>query len=130
MAGRGPAPKLPGERRRHGAPARGEWTDLPVLTEPVLPAADRSWGANARRAWNAWRRDSVTAMWSPADVHYAKELARLYDDLAPGEQRLRLDGLGLSPVGRRNLRWRSATEVPVVAEQPAPVRRLRLTERD
>ena len=120
---------MPGERRRHGAPARGEWTDLPVLTEPVLPAADRSWGANARRAWNAWRRDSVTTQWTPADIHFARELCRRWDKLPPGEQRLRLDAIGCTPVGRRNLRWRSPVEVPPAAEKPV-VRRLRLTERD
>jgi hypothetical protein len=129
VAGRGPAPKLPGQRRRHGAPARGEWVDLAPLTQPVLGPPDRDWPENGRRAWRAWRRDSVTTQWTPADVHYAKELARRFDVLKPNEVRLRMDGLGLTPIGRRNLRLRSAADVPAASEQPT-VKRLHLIDRD
>lgn len=127
MAGRGPAPKDPGQRRRYNQPARAEWTDLAPLEQPVLPLARREWGLNAKRAWRAWRTDPVTTQWGQADVHYAMELCRLYDDLMPSEQRLRMDALGLSPKGKRDLRWRTPQEVETIKRQ-APITRLKLTE--
>ena len=129
MAGRGPAPKQPGARRRYGQPARGEWVELLPLKEPVLPVADREWGANAKRAWRAWRADPVTSQYTPADVFAVQELARRFDRLAAGEQRLRMDSLGLTPKGKRDLRWRTPAEVKTIADQE-PVKRLRLVERE
>ena len=128
MAGRGPAPKSPGQRRRFNQPARSEWIDLEPLSKPVLPPGRGEWGENAKRAWAAWRQDPVTTQWGPADVLFAMELCRLYDQLPAGEARLRADSLGLSPKGKRDLRWRTPQEVKAIAEQ-APVRRLRLTEK-
>jgi hypothetical protein len=125
----GVAPKLPEQRRRYNQPARAEWVELKPLEQPVLPAANRDWSANARRAWMAWRRDPVTTQWGPADVQYARELARLYDKLPYHEQRLRMGELGLSPKGKRDLRWRTPEEVKTIAEQ-APVKRLRVVEQE
>lgn len=128
MPGRGPAPKPAGQRRRYNQPARSEWVDLEPLAKPVLGPESGDWSANARRAWRAWRRDPVTTQWGPADVQYARELARMYDDLPASEQRLRLDGLGLSPKGKRDLRWRTPAEVKTIAEQVPAVKRLRVVE--
>lgn len=127
---RGPAPKLPGERRRYNQPAVGEWVDLRPLEQTVLPPANRKWGVNAKRAWAVWRRDPVTTQWGPADVWFAQELARLFDELPPVEWRMRCETLGLSPKGKRDLRWRTPQEVKTISEQPPVVKRLRLTEKD
>lgn len=110
MAGRGQAPKLASERRRRNTPARGEWVDLPPLSEPVLPVADHTWSATAKALWAAWREDPVSQTWGPADIAALRELARLYDDLGANEQRLRMDGFGLTPKGRRDLRLRLPSE--------------------
>jgi hypothetical protein len=126
MAGRGPAPKDPGHRRRYNQPARSEWVDLEPLTKPVLDPAKRGWPAHVKALWAAWRWDPVTAQYSVADIAAVTELARRYDDLAPNEQRLRMDGLGLTPKGKRDLRWRTPAEVATIAkQQPAEVRKLR-----
>jgi hypothetical protein len=117
MAGRGPAPKLAGQRRHRGQPQRGEWVDLAPIDKPVLPPANKDWSAHAQRLWNAWRKDPVSATFGPGDVVALQEFARLYDDLAPNEQRLRMDGFGLTPKGRRDLRLR----LPSETEQPGPM---------
>jgi hypothetical protein len=80
--------------------------DLEPLEKAVLPVADRSWPAHVRVLWKAWREDPVTSQYSSSEVAAVRELARLYDELAPNEQRLRMDGLGLTPKGKRDLRWR------------------------
>lgn len=93
---------------------RGEWVDLEPLAKPVLPGARREWSESARRLWRAWRKDPVTVQWTLADVAFAFELAARFEKLAPSEQRLRMDGLGLTPKGKRDLRWR-----PPAAHAPA-----------
>ena len=128
MAGRGPAPKPSSQRRRHGQPLRSEWVQLEPLVDPVLPPAKREWGDNAKRAWAAWRQDPVTAQWGPADVFFAMEICRLFDELPASELRLRCDNVGVTPKGKRDLRWRTPEEAETIAKQ-APVRRLRLTEK-
>lgn len=120
------APKDPGQRRRYNQPARGEWVDLEPLGKAVLPRADSRWSEAAKRLWAAWRADPVTAQYGPADKAAVWELARLFDDLAPNEQRLRMDGLGLTPKGKRDLRWRTPAEVETAARQGAKVQRLRV----
>jgi hypothetical protein len=127
MAGRGPAPKDPGHRRRYNQPARSEWVDLEPLEEPVLSLAEDHWPKRVVRLWNAWREDPVTSQYSSADVAAVHELADNFTELAPNEQRLRMDGLGLTPKGKRDLRWRTPNEVKTVKKQAekAPVRHIR-----
>lgn len=115
MAGTGPAPAE--TRRRRNEPARGEWVDLPPLEAPVLPElpelAEGEWSERSRSTWAAWRSDPVTAQWSPADVAYALDAITLYEAMTPSnanEIRLRMDGLGLTPKGKRDLRWRVSSE--------------------
>lgn len=127
MAGHGRAPKPRDQRRNGHAPQRGEWVDLPPLEKPVLPGARRGWSQHVKALWEAWRSDPVTSQYGPADLAAVGELARLFDDLQPNEQRLRMDGLGLTPKGKRDLRWRTPNEVKTLGEQrPAEVRRLRV----
>ncbi len=125
MAGQGPAPKA--ARRRSNEPARGDWIELRPLVSPVLPAlpefeGDEVWRQATRVAWDAWRADPVTAMYSVADVSYALDTIVLHNAMTPSsanEVRLRMDALGLTPKGKRDLRWRVAPDAPV--EQPAGV---------
>lgn len=144
MPGRGPEPKSPGTRRRANAPARGDWTDLPQLSEPVLPKLptrprrDGTWSQRTKLTWEAWRQDPATGMYGPAEVASAIDLIFLFEEhvrhgraTLASEIRIRMDGLGLTPKGRRDLRWRLPERaVPVAAEAPrqkkgAQVRRLR-----
>jgi hypothetical protein len=140
MAGRGPAPKQEGQRRRRNVPERGEWVDLEPLSEPVLPELDsgHEWHPRTRSLWEAWRADPASGMFGPAEVASAVELAWLMDEFASGgdpdrkvqrvtaaELRLRMDGLGLTAKGKRDLRWRSTGEVEATgagSAGPAPAR--------
>lgn len=137
MAGTGPAPAE--QRRRTNAPQRGEWVDLPPLEAPILPelpelADGEEWSARARMTWAAWRADPVTAQWSPADVAYALDAIALYEGMTASnanEVRLRMDGLGLTPKGKRDLRWRVQPAAAAPPERRAPkassARRARLS---
>ena len=142
MAGRGPAPKPADQRRRRNQPARGEWVTLPELTTPILPSLPKratgtgSWSAQTKRAWDAWRKDPATTQFGPADIQLAIDAAYLYAEFARGrisvasEIRQRLDSLGLSPKGKRDLRWRVG-EPGEVIEMPRPEpkkRRLRAVD--
>jgi hypothetical protein len=100
--------------------------DLQPLVEPVLPRSEAGWSAVAVDLWNQWREDPVTSQYGPADVAAIRELARQYDNLMPAEQRQRMDGLGLTPKGKRDLRWRTPAEVATIARMPAKVSKLRV----
>jgi len=133
MAGRGVAPKLPGERRRYNQPARGDWVDLEPLEAPVLPVLPKGkWSARTRQAWQAWREDPVTALYGPADIQHALDLAHIHQAWveAPtaalaSEIRQRLDVLGLSPKGRQDRRWRVPEPRKVDGREVAEVRHIR-----
>lgn len=138
MAGQGPPPS--DQRRRRPAPSRGDWTDLEPLKKPVLPTLPKrkkgegGWPAETRAAWNAWRRDPVTAMYSESDIAYALDTIRLHAAMTAttaNEVRLRMDALGLTPKGKRDLRWRIAEHEESgtdAAKAPTP-RRKKNTER-
>lgn len=141
MAGHGPAPKEAGRRRRN-EPTRGDWVDLPPIEAPVLPELPRlvndmdeplEWRAATVATWAAWRSDPVSAQWSPSDVAYALDTIRLHNFMTSttaSEVRLRMDALGLTPKGKRDLRWRITAE-PVAADVAPPVaevRRLRAVD--
>lgn len=115
----GPAPKRPEARRRRNPPASGEWVELEPLERPVLPSARRDWSPRVKALWAAWRQDPATGQYSPADVAACVDLAACFEELPASEQRLRMDGLGLSPKGRRNLRWRLAPTDPPLIPPPS-----------
>ena len=143
MAGKGPAPKAPEDRRRRNAPAAGEWIDLPgELTSAVLPALPArgkgtgSWSARTRAAWKSWRADPVTSQYGPADVQLALDLAWLYEQWVrepmaslAGEIRQRQDALGLTPKGRQSLRWRQQPPAEVVELEDARPARASASDR-
>lgn len=124
VAGRGRAPKAPGQRRNHHEPQRGDWTPLPPLKKPTLPplpkrtAMEGPWHARTKSAWSAWRKDPATGMYGPAEIQLAIDLAYVYEEWVrnggsniAAEIRQRQDGLGLSPKGKQDRRWRAVTEV-------------------
>lgn len=141
MAGRGPAPKPPEQRRRRNAPERGEWVDFPPLQKPVLPVLPKrakgegAWSARTRRVWAGWRSDPVTAGYGPSELAAVLELAYLFEEMVRGDLKLLseirqwTDRLGLNAKGKRDLRWRVVKPVDEVAEargrrEGAPKRRL------
>lgn len=141
----GRLPKDPGQRRRYNQPARGEWIDLKPLEETVLPELDEDWlewtttrdkdgnpievrRGVSRRMWEAWRRSPVTSQYGPEDIAACCYLAEAFHSLSDASRFAMMDRLGLTPKGKRDLRWRTPAEVKTLAEQPAPVKRLRVVE--
>jgi len=132
----GPAPKDPKQRRRVNSPTRGEWIDIwaPELDEPAHPpvnelgiAGDVEWSEDLRLRWNVWTRDPAAAYWSLAEVQYAVDTLRIWhdrpDDLPLTEISRRLDRLGLTPTGKRTLRFRirfAPWEEPGLDPRPEP----------
>src|SRR4051812_25512625 len=112
MAGRGPAPKAFEQRRNASEPQRGEWVTVAAGAKSALPSAlpkGDAWSPRTEGAWKAWRQDSVTSLYGPADVQLAIDLAYLYEQWVDvggsklaGEIRQRQDGLGLSPKGKQD----------------------------
>lgn len=129
MAGNGPAPKMASQRRRTNKPARGEWIDLPELDGPILPdLPERSedeggWSERTRRAWEAWQIDRATTQFTASEIALITEVAYLWEAMARGdtklapEIRLRLNELGLTPKGKKDLRWRVPEDQPVIERQ-------------
>lgn len=120
MAGVGAAPKDVSQRHRGKAPRRGEWVDLPLVVGKVPPLPKGEWSMRTKRCWRSWWIDPVASQWTPADREAVLELAYIHAELVAGrfaaaaEVRLRMDLLGLTQKGKRDLRWR-------VAVQPAAV---------
>lgn len=114
MAGRGPAPKSQGERRRRNMPAAGEWISLPVEgRKGAVPYLPKGLGlSRATQDWwkKIWKTPMAT-MWTDGDVPALIELAVLRDRMLDGkvsvaaEVRLRSDEFGLTPKGRQERRW-------------------------
>lgn len=143
MAGTGPAPKPKEQRRNRAEPQRGEWVDLEPLSEPVLPEYDVSWAEfvesrdhegnpiEVRRGvspgmWEAWRGSPVTSQYGPEDIAAACYLAEAFHSLSDASRLSLMDRLGLTPKGKRDLRWRTPAEVATLeAKRPARVRKLR-----
>lgn len=93
---------------------------------PELPpyGGDEDWPLETMLAWEAWRSDPVTAMYTPADISYALDLARLHAEMdakTANEVRLRMDGLGLTPKGKKDNRWRVETDRQPSQDSSAPV---------
>lgn len=144
MAGHGPAPKAVGERRRYGQPARGEWIELEPLDGPILPPYDKNWTewietrdkygnvfevrrGVEREMWDAWRESPVTTQYGPEDIAAIRYLAKAFHSLTDASRFAMMDRLGLTPKGKRDLRWRTPNEVKTIAKQ-APVKRLRIAK--
>lgn len=139
MAGRGPAPKPPEDRRNTTKPQRGDWVDVPPLDKPVLkPLPKRAkgtgvWSARTRKVFEGWRADPVTALFGDAELAAVVELAYLQEEVSRGklslaaEVRQRADGLALTLKGKRDLRFRLVEAK--AGEEQEPRRSPRVTKR-
>jgi hypothetical protein len=125
MPGAGPAPKLPEQRRRRNVPERGEWVNLEPLEAPVLPLYEQTFQM-PQRLWNAWREDPITSQYGDTDIAMAIHFAEEFRDFPPAQRIALMDKLGMTPKGKRDLRWRTPNEVKTIAKQAdkAAVRRL------
>ena len=77
-----------------------------------------------------WRMDPATSQYTPAEISYALDAIYLYEVMTPSsanEVRLRMDGLGLTPKGKKDLRYRVSQDDGLVV--PATTRRKRTHER-
>jgi hypothetical protein len=115
----GVAPKFPEQRRRRNAPERGEWVDLEPLEEPILGPFDRSFMTVRERMWNGWRNDPVTSQYGVSDIEAIYDLAAEWGDMGYADRDRRLNWLGLTPKGKRDLRWRTPNEVKTIKAQAA-----------
>ena len=113
MSGRGPAPKVSGQRTRH-ARIRGDWTPAIGIGwqfEPFPQPPDGLLEAS-RAAWETWFRAWFAAHWTPDDLPGLRQLIRVYDQLERGafqrasELRLGMDGYGITPKGQQDRRWK------------------------
>ena len=115
----GPPPKDPKQRRRVNSPTRGDWIDIPEpeLAEPAHPSLGKlrmakgvAWSPELRDRWGVWTRDPSALYWTIGDLQYAVDTLRIFhdraDDLPLTEISRRLDRLGLTPTGKRTLRYR------------------------
>lgn len=126
MAGIGPAPAE--NRRRRNEPARGDWIHLDPDAPTALPDLpdDTEWSDRAVAAWDMWRDDPASSVYSAADVAFALDTIRLYNEGMSAsmakEVRMRMTDLGLTPEGKRKLRYRvGETEAP--AKKPTTRRK-------
>lgn len=120
MAGKGPPPKMPEQRRRANAPAGGEWVDIPAVPRqgPIPEIPEGSGLSKAAKEWwdEVWQFP-VATMWTDQDIPGLLELAVLRERLMDGkvsvaaEVRQRSEAFGLTPKGRQDRRWRLVREV-------------------
>lgn len=119
MAGNGPAPKPPDQRRRRNKPERGEWVVLPGdgYDGPEAPMPELETD-HARYTWGLWWSSPMAHMWTEADWPALQRLIVMIDSgrEKANEIRLQEERFGLSPKGRRDLRW----VLPVEEETAAP----------
>ncbi len=126
MAGRGPAPKPDGERRRTNKPTH-DWKHAPGVgwQHGEVPKPPTRLTKAAQEAWRSWMGAWFAAFWTPDDVPALRQLVRLYDQVERGEfqrhaeLRLAMEAFGLTPKGQMALRW-----LPAEPEADAEVRQI------
>jgi len=84
------------------------------------------------RMWNGWRDDPVTSQYSSADIMAIEDLAERWEEMAFADRDRRMDRLGLTPKGKRDLRWRTPNEVKTIkkAAEKATVHSIRAVGAD
>jgi hypothetical protein len=114
MAGRGPAPKDPSDRRRRNAPARGEHQAVAGVgwQHGEIPRPPTGLTKHSRDVWVLWMGAWWAAHWTPADLPGLELVIRLYDQVQRGdypratELRLAMDTYGITPKGQQDRRWK------------------------
>lgn len=137
VAGRGPAPKPAGQRRRSNKPAAGEWVDLPKARKgrvPKWPLGVPSY--EQEQLWRRLWRTPQATMWEQSGLGTEIEVARYVlltleatklEELGAekikgifAEVRQVAAGLGLGPKGLQDRRWRVAEEEAEAARADQP----------
>jgi hypothetical protein len=113
----GPPPKQ--QRRRRNLPERGEWVELEPRKGPTPKCPvplDRSQAAQWRELW----KSPMASMWQKEDVPGLARVLVLrplvlqtFDTKLMSELRQLEDRFGLTPKGRRDLRWLIPDTEPV-----------------
>lgn len=127
MAGRGPAPKDPAQRRRANEASRGEWQSTPAEArwQGPVPSPPKGLMPASRAAWRIWFKAWFASHWTPDDLPALRQLVRLYDQVERGhferaaELRLTMDTWGISPKGQQDRRWRPPA--PPRADEAEPL---------
>jgi hypothetical protein len=109
MAGGDKGSKLPDSRRSRAAitlPARNP-AKAPALPKGPPPGG---WPDASKTAWKSWWSDPVSMLWQPGEVELVRQLVFLHASIERqpsaaqlSEFRLRVDQLGLSAKGRRDM---------------------------
>lgn len=139
MAGRGPAPKQPAERRRTNRPQAGEWRHAPRggWQHGEHPAPPAKLLKTSRETWETWLGAWFAGFWVPDDLPALRQVIRLYDEVERGnlkvysQLRLAMDNYGITPKGQQERRWLPPEEEPGEARANggvASVRRLRAVD--
>jgi hypothetical protein len=121
MAGRGPAPKVEGERRRRNKTASGSTSVVAdgEVRGPELPAG-YDWPQPTRAWWETWRSSPQATTFTDTDWGFLMDTALLHSELWAGnaacasELRLRVAKFGATPEDRARLRM--SIETPETPE--------------
>jgi hypothetical protein len=109
MAGRGPAPKPPGERRRRNSTPTVVVTADGKKHGPELPP-EYEWPQETLDWWETWRRSAQGSTFTAVDWMFLKDTALLHADFYLGDRRvaaelrLRVAKFGSTPEDRARLR--------------------------
>ena len=116
-------------RRGRNVPKLSEgWTGLPSkgrqgrAPEPHVPFTDEGW-----QLWNRWWHSPMATQWLPTDVAGLSRLLALYEKFwSQGLNQSELSAIdrleknfGLSPEGRRALKWQIVEDEPQETVKPA-----------
>jgi len=126
MAGRGPAPKDPARRVRHGGKGQPDWTVLQFESSepPDLPDG-HDWALQTRRWWEMWKLSPQSALFGQSDWYFLLDTALIHSEVWGGntalaaELRLRVSKLGATVEDRLRLRVQFAEADEKDAKRPA-----------
>jgi hypothetical protein len=101
MSGRGPAPKDPSRRVRHGGKGQPDWTVLQFesAAPPDLPEG-HEWALQTRKWWEMWKLSPQSALFGQSDWYFLLDTALIHTEVWGGntalaaELRLRVSKLG------------------------------------
>jgi hypothetical protein len=127
MAGHGPPPKHPTQRRRRNADAPRKRLEAELnLPAPALPEAD-SYSERTRRWYATWSSSPQAARFLATDWQRLAMLAPLVDRYFAepdksllAEIRLNEACMGATEADRLRLRWDIAENAPASGDVPAP----------
>jgi hypothetical protein len=132
MAGKGPAPKSPEQRRRRNVDPIPTQTIAQdgVLRGPDLPSG-YPWHSQTFRWWDTWRKSAQAATFTDTDWDFLIDTALLHSsywngDNVGAELRLRVSKFGATPEDRMRLRLQIDSEAEGVKSNKAVTDQRRL----